>query len=186
MTAAFSLTGFILLNITRIRQAGYDSTLKNYWELLAKNVPTTPMMMDNPADMPRTTNVFERGNWLVKGDDVKPDVPQSLNPLPKDAPRNRLGLAMWLTDKKNPLTARAMVNSIWEQLFGNGIVETLEDLGTQGVEPTHRELLDYLSYQFMNEYKWSMKKLTKRNCNVSNIQAGFKSIRRTNGKRSLQ
>ena len=140
---------------------GYDSTLKNYWELLAKNVPTTPIMMDNPADMTRSTYVFERGNWLVKGDDVKADVPQSLNPLPKGAPRNRLGLAMWLTDKKNPLTARAMVNRIWEQLFGNGIVETLEDLGTQGLEPTHRELLDYLSYQFMNEYKWDMKKLLK-------------------------
>lgn len=140
---------------------GYDSIAKSYWELLLKNVPTTPVMVDNPKDMHRPTHVFERGNWLVKGEEVSADVPQSLNPLPKGAPRNRLGLAMWMTDKKNPLTSRTMVNRVWEQLFGNGIVETLEDLGTQGIEPTHRELLDYLSYQFMYDYKWSVKKLIK-------------------------
>ncbi|MDP9229978.1 MAG: DUF1553 domain-containing protein, partial [Bacteroidota bacterium] len=130
-------------------------------QLLSKDVPSTPVMMDNPPDMHRTTHVFERGNWLVEGDQVSAGVPHSLNPLPKNAPRNRLGLAMWLTDKKNPLTARTMVNRLWEQLFGTGIVETLEDLGTQGAEPTHRELLDYLAYRFMNDYNWSVKKLLK-------------------------
>ena len=68
---------------------------------------------------------------------------------------------MWLTDKKNPLTARTLVNRLWEQLYGTGLVETLEDLGTQGAQPTHRELLDYLAGQFMSEYKWSIKKLLK-------------------------
>jgi hypothetical protein len=72
-----------------------------------------------------------------------------------------MGLAMWLTDKKNPLVARTIVNRVWEQLFGTGLVETLEDMGTQGSPPTHVELLDYLSYQFMNEYKWSVKRLIK-------------------------
>jgi hypothetical protein len=118
-------------------------------------------MMENPSSMHRNTYVFERGNWLVKGNKVEPDVPHSLNPLPNDAPRNRLGLAMWLTDKKNPLTARTMVNRLWEQLFGAGIVETLEDMGTQGAAPTHKELLDYLAYRFMNEDNWSIKKLLK-------------------------
>jgi Protein of unknown function (DUF1553) len=68
---------------------------------------------------------------------------------------------MWLTNKKNPLTARTMVNRLWEQLFGNGLAETLEDLGTQGIAPTHRELLDNLSYRFMNDFNWSVKKLLK-------------------------
>ncbi len=141
---------------------GYEEMYKIYWKLISqKNVPTTPVMMDNPADMHRLTNVFERGNWLVKGKLVEPGVPHSLNTMPKNAPSNRLGLAMWLTDKRNPLTARTMVNRLWEQLFGTGLVETLEDLGTQGAAPTHRELLDYLSYKFMHEYNWSVKKLLK-------------------------
>ena len=73
-----------------------------------------------------------------------------------------LGLAMWLTSKQNPLTARTMVNRVWEQLFGTGLAETLEDLGSQGIAPTHPELLDWLSYQFMNEDNWSIKKLIRK------------------------
>jgi hypothetical protein len=118
-------------------------------------------MMDNPAEMFRTTNVFDRGNWLVKGEAVTPDVPQSLNPFPNAAPRNRLGMAMWLTAKENPLTARTIVNRIWEQLFGMGLAETLEDMGTQGIQPVYKDLLDWLSLRFMNEHNWSMKKLMK-------------------------
>ncbi len=155
---------------------GYQEIKNSYWKLLTADVPTTPVMMDNPSYMHRVSNVFERGNWLVKGDVVEPDVPHSLNPLPAGAPHNRLGLAMWLVDKKNPLTARTIVNRLWEQLFGTGIAETLEDLGTQGVPPTHKELLDYLSYQLMNDYQWSLKKLIERNCDVGNISPGFKSI----------
>jgi mono/diheme cytochrome c family protein len=140
---------------------GYAAIKNNYWKLLKADLPTTPVMMDNPTDMHRPTNVFERGNWLVKGDKVTADVPQSLNPFPANAPRNRLGLAMWLTSKQNPLTARTMVNRVWEQLFGNGLAETLEDLGSQGVLPTHPELLDWLSYQFMNDDNWSVKKMIR-------------------------
>ncbi len=139
----------------------YASMKKKYWKLLTANVPTTPVMIDNPTDMHRVSYVFERGNWLVKSDKVTPDVPKSLNPFPANAPRNRLGLAMWLTSKKNPLTARTMVNRVWEQLFGTGLAETLEDLGSQGIMPTHPELLDWLSYQFMNKDNWSVKKLIR-------------------------
>jgi len=136
--------------------------MKNeFWKLLQAKVPTTPVMMENPSFMHRASYVFERGNWLVKGKKVEPDVPNSLNPFPTNAPRNRLGLAMWLTSKQNPLTARAMVNRIWEQLFGAGLAETLEDLGSQGIPPTHPELLNWLSYQFMNEFNWSIKKLIR-------------------------
>jgi len=140
---------------------GYAAIKNRYWNLLTKDLPTTPVMMDNPSDMFRATQVFERGNWLVKGDEVTADVPQALSPLPSGAPRNRLGLAMWLTSKQNPLTARTMVNRVWEQVFGNGLAETLEDLGSQGVPPTHPELLDWLSYQFMNGDNWSVKKLIR-------------------------
>jgi len=140
---------------------GYPDVQKAFWQLLNANVGTTPVMMDNPMDMHRATNVFVKGNWLVKGDVVEPDVPGSLNPFPNKAPKNRLGMALWLTSKQNPLTARTMVNRIWEQLFGTGLVETLEDMGTQGAPPTHKELLDYLSWNFMNEDGWSVKKLVK-------------------------
>lgn len=141
--------------------AGYDTLQKAYWNLLTKNMPVTPVMMENPQDMFRSTQVFERGNWLVKGKTVEADVPHSLNPLPPGAPRNRLGLARWLTSKQNPLTARTLVNRVWEQLFGTGLVETLEDMGTQGATPTHPELLDYLSYRFMNDLNWSVKGLIR-------------------------
>jgi Protein of unknown function (DUF1553)/Protein of unknown function (DUF1549)/Planctomycete cytochrome C len=140
---------------------GYDSIEKNYWRLLIADMPTTPIMMDNPADMHRSSHVFERGNWLVQGKEVYPDVPHALTPLPVNAPHNRLGLAMWLTSKQNPLTARTIVNRLWEQLFGTGLVETLEDLGTQGAAPTHKELLDWLSWKLMYDYQWSIKKLLK-------------------------
>ncbi|MGN6352365.1 MAG: DUF1553 domain-containing protein [Parafilimonas sp.] len=141
---------------------GYAVIKDDYWKLLKANVPTTPIMMDNPKDMHRATYVFERGNWLTKGDEVTPGVPASLNTFPKNAPQNRLGLALWITSKQNPLTARTMANRVWEQLFGTGLAETLEDLGTQGSPPTHAELLDFLSYQFMHDDHWSMKALIKK------------------------
>jgi mono/diheme cytochrome c family protein len=140
---------------------GYTEAKKRYEGLLSMITPTTPVMMENPGDMHRTSHVFERGNWLVKGNIVDPEVPKSLNPFPANAPKNRLGLAMWLTSNQNPLTARTIVNRLWEQLFGTGLVETLEDMGTQGAAPTHKELLDYLSWKFMNEYNWSIKKLLR-------------------------
>ena len=131
---------------------GYDSAYAQFWQLMkASQVDITPILVENPPELQRQTHVFERGNWLVKGEAVEPDVPHSLNPLPPGAPKNRLGLAQWLTDTKNPLTARTLVNRVWEQLFGQGLAETLEDLGTQGIGPTHPELLDHLSWQFMHK-----------------------------------
>ena len=141
---------------------GYELAYKNFDSLLYPTQYTeTPIMVENPASLFRPTHVFERGNWLVKGELVVPDVPASLGGLPAKAPRNRLGLAIWLTDKKNPLTSRTIVNRIWEQFFGQGIAETLEDMGTQGISPTHETLLNYLSWKLMNENKWSLKKTMK-------------------------
>jgi hypothetical protein len=134
---------------------------KTYWELLDVSCQTTPVMLENPPAMQRLTHVFERGNWLVKGKQVSPGVPNHLPDLPKNAPPNRLGLAQWMTDPQHPLVARTMVNRLWEQLFGTGLAETLEDLGSQGIPPTHPELLDWLSWQFVHEYDWSVKRLLK-------------------------
>jgi Protein of unknown function (DUF1553) len=97
----------------------------------------------------------------VKTDTVQPEVPHLLNPFPTEAPKNRLGLSQWMTSKENPLVARTIVNRVWEQIFGTGLAETLEDMGTQGIPPTHKELLDHLSWKLMNDYQWSLKKLIK-------------------------
>ncbi len=141
---------------------GYTEAKNEFWKLINADVPTTPVMMDNPADMHRASYVFERGNWLTKGDKVEPGVPHSLNAFPRNAPHNRLGLALWMVSPQNPLTARTMVNRIWQQLFGTGLAETGEDLGTQGVAPTHPELLDWLSYDFITKEGWSIKTLIKK------------------------
>jgi hypothetical protein len=140
---------------------GFDSVQKKFWHLLNAGTDDTPIMMDNPSDMHRASHVFERGNWLVQGKEVTADVPHALSPLPANAPHNRLGLAFWLTSPQNPLTSRTLVNRLWEQLFGTGLIETLEDMGTQGAAPTHQELLDWLSWKLMNDYQWSIKKLLK-------------------------
>jgi hypothetical protein len=142
-------------------EPGYDSAHKHFYDLVRSETSTTPIMMDNPPEMFRPTHVFIRGNWMVKGKTVEPAVPHSLNPLPAGAPANRLGLAQWITSTDNPLTARTLVNRLWGQLFGQGIAETMEDLGTQGIPPTHRELLDHLSYQFMHDMKWSIKSILR-------------------------
>lgn len=121
----------------------------------------TPIMQELPPGHSRTTHVFERGNWLTKGEKVKRDVPASLNDWPEGAPRNRLGLAQWLVSDDNPLTARVAVNRFWAQIFGQGIVKTLSDFGTQGARPTHPDLLDWLALRFMHEHDWHMKPLIK-------------------------
>ncbi len=140
----------------------YAANKKLFEEMVSANVPTTPVMVENPKWMWRKSHVFERGNRLTLGKEVEPAVPQSLNfAMPANAPKNRMGLAMWLTDKKHPLVSRTMVNRLWEQLFGAGIAETLEDMGTQGIPPTHQHLLDHLSWKLMNDYKWSIKKALK-------------------------
>ncbi len=133
--------------------------------LLNKNADQTPIMLDGTGEMARKTHVFVRGSWLSPGVEVQPDVPSTLPSLDTDEqklPRNRLGLAQWMTRPDHPLTARVAVNRFWEQLFGTGIVETVEDMGTQGIQPTHRELLDWLAVTFIQDDQWSMKKLLKR------------------------
>lgn len=120
-----------------------------------------PIMVENPPEFRRKTHVFERGNWLSLGNEVEPGTPGSLNPFPEGANKDRLGFAQWLVSKDNPLTARVAVNRFWEQLFGFGIVVTMEDFGSQGDAPSHPELLDWLAVRFVDKHEWSIKKILK-------------------------
>lgn len=121
----------------------------------------TPIMRELPAHQRRRTYVFERGSFLARGEEVTAGTPRALPPLPEDAPRNRLGMAQWLVSDANPLTARVTVNRFWEQLFGTGIVESLEDFGTQGYAPSHPELLDHLAVSLREDCAWSIKCLLR-------------------------
>lgn len=142
--------------------AAYAANKKLYWELLTRPQKTVPVMVENPPSFHRKTFVFEKGNRFTPGKEVQPRVPASLAAaMPGNAPANRLGMVMWLTDKRHPLVSRTIVNRFWEQLFGTGIVETLEDMGTQGTLPINQALLDQYAWKLMNDYKWSMKKLLK-------------------------
>ena len=113
---------------------------------LDKQIPSAMVMKEMPQ--PRQTFVLKRGQYDAPADEVQPGVPASLPPFPNDAPRNRLGLAKWLLDPNHPLTARVAVNRSWALFFGTGLVETVEDFGSQGMWPTHLDLLDWLAVEF--------------------------------------
>jgi len=136
---------------------------------LAMPLAQTPVLRELPAGKKRTTKMHVRGNFLQPGDVVEPAVPASFHPFPAESAPNRLGVAAWLTDKDNPLTARVAVNRVWAQFFGAGLVESQEDFGSQGQPPTHPELLDWLAVEFMADQSletlparpWSLKRLCK-------------------------
>lgn len=121
-----------------------------------------PVMAEEPAYARHDTLEFERGNFLNKiGPALAPDVPALFPKLPKNAPRNRLTMAQWFFAPGQPLTARVAANRYWEQLFGTGLVETLEDFGSAGQPPSHPELLDWMALHFQNDLHWNMKALLR-------------------------
>lgn len=121
-------------------------------------IPVT--MISGELDKPRPTYLLVRGQYDKHGDQVYPNVPAVLPPLPASDKTNRLALAKWLVDKDNPLTARVTVNRFWQHYFGTGLVKTTEDFGAQGEAPSHPELLDWLACEFMDS-GWDMKHLQK-------------------------
>ena len=123
---------------------------------LINDVPEIMTMQELPQ--PRPAFVLKRGAYDAPGDPVQPDTPASILPFPADQPRNRLGLARWMIDRRNPLTARVVVNRVWRMHFGRGIVATQENFGSQGRLPTHPELLDWLAGWFM-DHGWDVKSL---------------------------
>ena len=118
---------------------------------LVSQADRTPIMKAKKPGFVRTTRVFERGSRLTPTDTVQPGLPQTLSPQQENI-KDRLELARWLTSEDNPLTARVMVNRFWEQLFGRGIVPTVEDFGTQAAEATHPHLLDHLAISFQEQH----------------------------------
>ncbi|SHI65408.1 Planctomycete cytochrome C [Arenibacter nanhaiticus] len=125
-----------------------------------KKTPEIKVMVMNDS-APKTTYILNRGEYDQPTDSVQPATPEAIFPFSEKLPKNRLGLAQWLTDTKNPLTARVHVNRIWAMLFGKGLVETSEDFGVQGSLPTHPKLLDWLAVDFM-EHGWDTKYLLKK------------------------
>jgi hypothetical protein len=122
--------------------------------------PTLPVMVELAADKRRETHILNKGNHLAPGAKVEAGVPAFLHPLPPGAPNDRLGLARWLVDSNNPLTARVAANRLWAQIIGTGLVETEEDFGTQGELPSHPELLDWLAVESMR-LRWDTKALLR-------------------------
>ncbi|NRB64271.1 MAG: DUF1553 domain-containing protein [Saprospiraceae bacterium] len=141
--------------------AGYEAHKNLYWELVTASTDHTLIMVERPPGMARHTRVWDRGSWSTQKEMVEPDIPDLFKKYTPKAPKDRLELAQWLVDPKHPLTSRTIVNRIWEQLMGRGLAETLEDLGTQGIPPTHPALLEYLSYNMMHGYNWSIKRLIR-------------------------
>ncbi len=135
--------------------AKYRERLKSFRDLEA-SIPMTYVAEELRA--PRPAYVLKRGEYDHPLERVYRGVPQALGHLPATFPQNRLGLAQWLVDPRNPLVSRVTVNRTWQQHFGTGIVETSEDFGNRGEWPSHPELLDYLAVRF-REDGWSMKKL---------------------------
>lgn len=132
-----------------------DTLKAQYKEIKGTMVPVMAQRPD------RETRVFARGNRLAKEDLVMPGVPILLANGAPEKGMTRLDMAKWIASSKNPLTARVMVNRLWGELFGTGIVKTSEDFGTSGTPPSHPELLDHLALHFVNDSKWSIKSMLR-------------------------
>jgi mono/diheme cytochrome c family protein len=137
---------------------------RRHRDTLAEKPAEVMVMRELPQ--PRTAYVLERGDYDKRGAAVTPGTPSVLPPFPADQPRNRLGLARWLTDPEHPLLARVTVNRLWQALFGSGLVQSPEDLGSQSTRPEHPDVLDLLAWRFSHPpaaggLGWDMKALVK-------------------------
>ncbi len=120
-----------------------------------------PTLVTRDLAKPRTTKVLLRGEYdRPIGDPLDPGVLSVMGAFPDDAPLNRLGLARWLTSREHPLTARVLVNRIWQRTFGHGLVRSPEDFGLQGQQPTHPELLDWLAVE-LQDSGWDLKHMLR-------------------------
>jgi hypothetical protein len=149
-------------------EEGAPATIQQAWKTYQKaerardafleTIQTVMVMEESPT--PKDTFLLIRGAYDRPGEKVSRGVPEVLPPLPAGSPANRLGLARWLVDSSNPLTARVTVNRFWQMYFGTGLVKTVEDFGSQGEWPSHPELLDWLASEFVRT-GWDVKALQK-------------------------
>ncbi len=155
------LTTYFLQNIAAALKPDRDLLAQRKKQLTdLKPATSVPVMKDLPADKRRVTKIQIRGNFQQTSDEVTEGVPAAFHPLSDDLPPNRLALAKWLIDEKNPLTARVVANRYWDAIFGIGIVSTSEEFGSQGDLPVHPELLDWLATELVAS-KWDIKHLVK-------------------------
>jgi hypothetical protein len=139
--------------------AGARKEIEKLREALPK-FPTTLVFQEREPRYRRTTQVRHRGEFLQPKESVTPEVLSIFPPLPEGTPHDRLGFARWLVDGENPLVGRVVMNRLWQTIFGRGIVRTTEDFGFQGEAPTHPELLDWLSLEFVRQ-GWSWKRMLR-------------------------
>ncbi len=154
------LLAFYLSNISKPYQNLQKeiSVVKKKYADTLEAIPELMIMQEMPQ--PRKAYVLERGQYDMPKEEVTPGVPERLLKMPKEYPKNRLGLAKWLLHPDHPLTSRVAVNRYWQMFFGKGLVKTSEDFGNQGSLPTHPELLDWLAVTF-RENNWDVKGLVK-------------------------
>ena len=136
------------------------TSLENERAKIRKQAPLTHVQKEKPNSMAKT-KILMRGAYDKPGDEVIAATPEALHAMQDDAPKNRLGLAQWVVDPANPLTARVTVNRCWQELFGQGIVATSEDFGVMGTPPSNQDLLDWLAIEF-RESGWDTKRLYKK------------------------
>ncbi len=132
--------------------------LKKKADALEKEIPAT--LVSEELAEPREAFVMKRGLYDQPGEKVGRSVPAILPPFPADAPKNRLGFARWLVAEENPLSARVTVNRYWQRYFGVGLVKTAEDFGSQGEQPSHPKLLDWLAIEFQRS-GWDVKHMQR-------------------------
>ncbi|MEE3076592.1 MAG: PSD1 and planctomycete cytochrome C domain-containing protein [Planctomycetota bacterium] len=153
--AAYYRTVTPLLQPQREKLAQKEAEKKSF-------VDSRPRTMMTRTGKPREVRLLNRGDWLDEsGPVVQPAIPEFMGKLETTGNRlNRLDLARWIIDRNNPLTARTLVNRFWKLFYGQGLATPLDDLGRQGSVPTHPELLDWLSVEFM-DHDWDMKHIIR-------------------------
>jgi hypothetical protein len=160
--------------LAAVEASGFDETVAAARQALLTARQARDDLAERPAEImvmqdlpqPKMAYVLERGDYDKRGEPVEPVTPAVLPPFPADQPRNRLGLATWLVDPDHPLLARVTVNRLWQALFGLGLVQSPEDLGSQSTRPEYSELLDLLAWRFSHPVAdgglgWDMKALIK-------------------------
>jgi hypothetical protein len=170
------------------RSPAQESTIFGYWrttvaewkesnnriEALWRTHPEGSLQLAlQERDAMRPTHLLQRGDFLKPAKSVTAGVPSFLNPLPSDGPPTRLAFGKWLVDRKAPTTARSIVNRVWQNYFGTGLVATSEDFGSQAEKPSHPELLDWLAVELMDR-GWSMKSLHRLIVNSSTYRQSSK------------
>lgn len=158
ITEQMALEQHFMINDDPSYQQHRDSLYRLLTELNERINPVPEIMVMGDLPVARPTHLLQRGRYDMPGEEVFAAIPEALSSVPGDYPANRLGLAQWLFSGRNPLTARVLVNRIWQQHFGTGLVKTSEDFGAQGSLPSHPELLDWLAVWFQAN-GWDIKKL---------------------------